>query len=103
MEPIGIGAGIIIGCTILGTIFGIITILFRIFPAKKNNPGNPGNSSVEKRFNAIDEKFKTVRYGDTCDEIVKRLEGLFRMLKGTVDTGFQNMNKQLGEIRKGLK
>ena len=98
-----IGTGIVVGCAIISAVIAIIAILFRIFPAKKNNPGNPGNSSIEKRLNAMDEKFKTVRYGDTCDEIVKRLEGLFKMLKGTVDSGFKNMNTQLGEIRKSLK
>lgn len=97
-----IGTGIAVGLGSGSTILGIVAIIFRIFP-KKDNPGNPGNSTIDKRLNAIDEKFKTVRYGDTCDEIVKRLEGFFKMLKGTVDSGFKNMNDQLGEIRKSLK
>jgi len=94
-----LGTAILCSSAIFATVFGIVAIVFKF---KKSNPGNPGNSSVEKRLNAMDEKFKTVRYGDTCDEIVKRLEGLFKMLKGTVDTGFKNMNKQFDEIRKGL-
>ena len=76
--PIGIGAGIIIGCTILGTIFAVITILFRVFP-RKNNSGKPNNPNNPK------SKERKVRYEDTCDEIVKRFEGAFDMLKEAMD------------------
>jgi len=100
-----IGTGIAYGMGSASTILGIVAVIFRIFPRKNNpgNPGNPGNSAVEKRLNAMDDKFKAVRYGDTCDEIVKRIEGMFGMLKETVDKGFKNMNTQFGEIRKKLK
>ena len=99
-----IGTGIAYGMGSASTILGIVAVIFRIFPRKNNpgNPGNPGNSAVEKRLNAMDDKFKAVRYGDTCDEIVKRLEGIFKMLKGTVDSGFKKVDKQLEEIRKRL-
>ena len=51
-----IGTGIAIGCTVLGG----VGVLFRIFPSKKKNNGNPGNSPngkylLEKQFNEYKE------------------------------------------------
>ena len=97
-----IGTGIAVGLGSGSTILGIVAIIFRLFP-KKSNPGNPGNSLVDKRFDAMNKKIGEMRKEETCDEIVKRIEGIFGTLKEIVDTGFKNMNKQFDEIRKGLK
>jgi len=90
---------IITGFTVLGSIWGIVAVLTRIFPGKKNNPGN---SVIEKRLNGMEKKFERVRYKDNCSEIVKRLDSTFEMLEKSVNAGFKNMDKQLDAIRKGL-
>ena len=96
-----IGTGIAVGLGSGSTILGIVAIIFRLFP-KKNNPGSPGNSIVEKRLDVMNKKFGEMRKEETCNEIVKRIEGTFGTLKETMTTGFQNVNKQLIEIQKKL-
>lgn len=95
-----LGTAIICSSAIFATVFGIVTIVFRL---KKNNPGNPGNSVVNKRLDAMNKKFGEMRKEETCDEIVKRIEGTFGTLEKTMEIGFGNINTQLIEIRKGLK
>lgn len=97
---LGIGEGIIGASCVLG----IVAVVFRIFPKKHNprNPGNPGNPALEKRLNGIDEKFKGVRYEDTCGEIVKRLEGTSKTINKSVESGFQAIDKRLENIEKRL-
>ena len=104
MEPIGLGTAIICSSAIFAIIFGIVAIVFKLINSRRNpcslNPGQ--NSSTEKRFSAINEKFKDVRWKDSCEEIVKRIEGTQVGLKETMENGFTNVVKQLDEIKRKL-
>ena len=104
MESVGLGTSIICSSAIFAIIFGIVAVIFKLIDSRKN-PGspNPGqNSSAEKRFSAINEKFKDVRWKDSCEEIVKRIEGTQVGLKETMENGFKNVSKQLDEIKRKL-
>jgi len=92
-----IGTGIAFGCTVLG----IVAVAFRIFPVKKHNPGN-SSVAKEQRIKSMEKKLDHVRYEDTCDQIVKRLERSSEDLKEMVMQGFKNIDRQLNEIRKKL-
>jgi len=103
MEPIGLGTAIICSSAIFAIIFGIVAIVFKLINSRRDSGSNPGqNSSTEKRFSAINEKFKDVRWKDSCEEIVKRIEGTQVGLKETMENGFTNVVKQLDEIKRKL-
>ena len=110
MEPIGLGTAIICSSAIFAMVFGIVAIVFKLINSRRDSGSNPGsNSSTEKRFSAVDKKFEgvdkkfdSVRWGDTCDQIVKRIEGTQVMLKEMVENGFKNVSTQLEKIEKKL-